>query len=66
MTVLEFSSHYWLIWSGCQLFMTCHNAIWELAVDALAADLTDHVIPEAIVTPGIMATVLEFWQAGFH
>ncbi|CAM2169270.1 hypothetical protein PSAC2689_190125 [Paraburkholderia sacchari] len=60
--------------------MTCHNAIWELAetlheagnnpdklaVDALAADLTNHVIPEAIVTPGIMATVLELRQLGFH
>ncbi|MFD1561312.1 transcriptional initiation protein Tat [Paraburkholderia silviterrae] len=62
------------------VFMTCHNAIWELAetlhaagsnpdklaVDALAADLTNHVIPQAIVTPGIVATVLELQQAGFH
>ncbi|WP_197732845.1 hypothetical protein [Paraburkholderia pallida] len=55
--------------------MTCHNAVRELAetlhaagsnpgklaIDALAADLTNHVIPEAIVAP-----VLEFQQTGFH
>ncbi|MFX1765213.1 hypothetical protein PWP93_22050 [Paraburkholderia sp. A1RI-2L] len=60
--------------------MTCHNAIRELAetlheaghnptsiaIDALAADLTNHVIPEAIVAPGIMATVLELRQLGFY
>lgn len=62
------------------VFLACHNAIWELAgkliaaginpdkapVDAVAADLTNHVIPEAIVTPGVVATILELQQAGFH
>ncbi|MFX1675278.1 hypothetical protein PWR63_24020 [Paraburkholderia sp. A2WS-5] len=38
----------------------------SIAIDALAADLTNHVIPEAIVAPGIMATVLELRQLGFY
>ncbi|WCM21842.1 transcriptional initiation protein Tat [Paraburkholderia bryophila] len=62
------------------VFLSCHNAIWELAdrlnaanvnpdklpLDALAADLTNHVIPGAIVTPGVVATLAELQQAGFH
>ncbi|MDE1011908.1 MAG: transcriptional initiation protein Tat [Paraburkholderia fungorum] len=62
------------------VFLSCHNAIWELAerllvanvnpdklqLDALAADLTNHVIPSAIVTPGAVATLVELQQAGFH
>ncbi|WGS44491.1 transcriptional initiation protein Tat [Burkholderia sp. JSH-S8] len=61
------------------VFLTCHNAIWELAerlagtntnpdklpLDALAADLTNHVIPSAIVTPGAVGTLPELHQAGF-
>lgn len=62
------------------VFLSCHNAIWELAgkldaagvnpdklpLDALAADLTNHVIPNAIVTPGVVGTLPELQQAGFH
>ncbi|TCZ52764.1 thiosulfate dehydrogenase [Roseicella aquatilis] len=61
------------------VFLACHNAIWELAerlhagsvnpdglaVDALAADLTNHVIPGAVVTPGAVAALVELQQAGF-
>ncbi|MBB5499327.1 hypothetical protein [Paraburkholderia sp. MM5384-R2] len=62
------------------VFLSCHNATWELAdllnasgsnpdrlpVDALAAELTNHVIPGAIVTPGAVGTLPELQQAGFH
>ncbi|CAE6846564.1 thiosulfate dehydrogenase [Paraburkholderia domus] len=62
------------------VFLSCHNAIWELAekllaananpdklpLDALAADLTNHIIPSAIVTPGAVATLVELQQVGFH
>ena len=60
------------------VFLSCHNAIWELAeldgananpdklpLDVLAADLTNHVIPSAIVTPGAVGTLPELQQAGF-
>ncbi|CAB3767755.1 transcriptional initiation protein Tat [Burkholderia sp. MSh2] len=61
------------------VFLSCHNAIWELAdrldgananpdklpLDALAADLTNHVIPSAIVTPGAVGTLPELQLAGF-
>lgn len=61
------------------VFMACHNAIWELAerlvaaeqnpdhvsVDALAADLTNHLIPNAILTPGIVGTLVKLQTAGF-
>jgi len=62
------------------VFLSCHNAIWELAnrlisdntnpdklsLDALAAELTNHIIPSAIVTPGAVGTLPELQQAGFH
>jgi hypothetical protein len=49
------------------VFLACHNAIWELAsrlvaadqnpdhlsVDAVAADLTNHLIPNVVLTPGV-------------
>jgi len=51
------------------VFMACHNAIWEhaerllneqnpdhLAVEAIAAELTNHLIPNVVLTPGIVAT----------
>ena len=61
------------------VFMACHNAIWELAeklsatgqnpdhlaIDALAADLTNHLIPDAVLTPGIVATLVKLQIAGF-
>jgi intracellular sulfur oxidation DsrE/DsrF family protein len=61
------------------VFMACHNAIWELAdklhgigvnpdkttVDVIAADLTNHLIPDAVLMPGAASTVPELQQAGF-
>lgn len=63
---------------GC-IFMACHNAIWEhatklhtsatnpdsLAVDGLAAELTNHLIAGAILIPGAAATLPELQRAGF-
>ena len=62
------------------VFLSCHNAIWEqaskliehdmnpdkLAVDALAADLTNHLIPGVILTPGAVGTIPELQEVGFH
>jgi hypothetical protein len=61
------------------VFLACHNAIWELAlrlvtaqqnpdhlsVDALAAELTNHLIPDVVLTPGAVPTMLNLAQAGF-
>jgi len=61
------------------VFMGCHNTIWELAerlagaeqnpdrlgVGAIAAELTNHLIPDVILTPGIAATLVKLQQAGF-
>jgi hypothetical protein len=61
------------------VFMACHNAIWEvgerlvgagqnpdhLSVDEIAAELTNHLIPDAVLTPGIVATLVKLQQAGF-
>jgi intracellular sulfur oxidation DsrE/DsrF family protein len=62
------------------VFLACHNAIWELAArlidsdrnpeqkshEALAAELTNHLVEGVVLTPGITATILELQQAGFH
>jgi hypothetical protein len=62
------------------VFMSCHNAIWEhatrlqasgvnpdkLAVDALAAELTNHLIPGAVLIPGAAGTLPELQRAGFQ
>jgi len=61
------------------VFLACHNAIWELADgllaegknpdqlshQALAAELTNHLIPGVIVTPGVVGTIAELQHAGF-
>lgn len=61
------------------VFMSCHNAIWEqaaklietganpdkLPLDALAAELTNHLIPGVVLTPGAVATLPELQRAGF-
>jgi hypothetical protein len=61
------------------VFLACHNAIWELAnrlntagtnpdklaVDALCADLTNHLIPGIVLTPGAVGTLVELAGAGF-
>ncbi|MCA6109315.1 thiosulfate dehydrogenase [Bradyrhizobium cenepequi] len=62
------------------VFMACHNAIWEVTAkligsgknpdhtshEAMAAELTNHLIDGAVLTPGIVATIPELQQVGFH
>jgi hypothetical protein len=62
------------------IFLACHNAIWEIAArlidtdrnpdqkshEALAAELTNHLVEGVVLTPGITATILELQHAGFH
>jgi hypothetical protein len=59
------------------LFMACHNAIWAAAGRAIAAgakgpqeevaaDMTNHLLPGVILTPGALATLPLLQQAGFH
>ena len=62
------------------VFLCCHNAIWEasdnllrqginpdkLSHEAMAAELTNHLIPDAVLTPGVVGTLLELQQAGFQ
>jgi hypothetical protein len=62
------------------VFLGCHNAIWEWAAkliarganpdhvshEALAAELSNHLIDGVVLTPGIAATIPELQQAGFH
>ena len=61
------------------VFMACHNTIWELserlvgveqnpdhlAVDAITAELTNHLIPDVVLTPGVDATLVKLQQSGF-
>ena len=61
------------------VFMACHNAVWahaellikagqnpdKLDLGALAADLTNHLIPGVVLTPGIVGTLPELQKAGF-
>jgi hypothetical protein len=62
------------------VFLACHNAIWELAGrliasdknpdqlshEVLAAELTNHLTDEVVLTPGMVATIPELQQVGFH
>ena len=62
------------------IFLACHNAIWEVAAkliksnrnpdhkshEAIAAELTNHLIDGAVLTPGVATTIAELQQAGFH
>jgi hypothetical protein len=62
------------------VFLSCHNAIWEqaeallkadvnpdrLSHEALAAELTNHLIPGVVLTPGAVGTLPELQHAGFH
>ena len=61
------------------VFLSCHNAIWEqaaklhstganpdkLPLEALAADLTNHLIPGVVLIPGAVATLPELQRAGY-
>jgi intracellular sulfur oxidation DsrE/DsrF family protein len=62
------------------VFMACHNAIWEmtgkllamganpdrLSHEQIAAELTNHLIDGVVLTPGIVGTIPELQQVGFH
>ena len=62
------------------VFMSCHNAIWELAAvllksginpdklphAQLAAELTNHLVDGAVLIPGASGTLPELQQVGFH
>ena len=62
------------------VFLGCHNAIWEVtgrliasdrnpdhaSHEAVAAELTNHLIDGVVLTPGIVATIPELQQVGFH
>jgi hypothetical protein len=62
------------------VFLACHNAIWELSAkllqiganpdhlshEAIAAELTNHLIDGAVLTPGMVATMPELQRAGFY
>lgn len=61
------------------VFLACHNAIWELTMalhkkginpdnlshEQMAAEFTNHLIPGAVLTPGIVGTLPELELAGF-
>jgi hypothetical protein len=62
------------------VFVACHNAIWEfsgkllkksinpdkLSHEALAAELTNHLIPGAVLSPGVVGTIPQLQLAGFQ
>ena len=62
------------------VFLACHNAIAELAdrlmkkgvnpdklsFESLTAELTNHLIPDTVLTPGVVATLPLLQEAGFH
>ena len=62
------------------VFLACHNAIWELTGHLhaighnpdkvshaqMAAEFTNHLIPGAVLTPGIVATLVELENAGYR
>lgn len=62
------------------VFLACHNEVWELSMGLhakgnnpdhlthpqMAAELTNHLIPGAILTPGVVGTLPELELAGFQ
>ena len=62
------------------VFTACHNAVWEqtskllesgvnpdkLSHGALAAEMTNHLVPGVVLNPGAVATILEAQLAGYH
>jgi hypothetical protein len=61
------------------VFLACSNAIWELAerlytagqnpdnllVGGIAAELANHLVPDVVLTPGAVATLVNLQQSGF-
>jgi hypothetical protein len=62
------------------VFLACHNEIWELTMGLhakgdnpdhlthpqMAAEFTNHLIPGAVLTPGIVGTLPELELAGYQ
>ncbi len=62
------------------VFLACHNAIWEITGHLLAkginpdkktqgevaSELTNHLIPGAVLTPGVVGAIVELENAGFR
>ncbi len=62
------------------VFLACHNAVWEISMKLhakgpnpdklthpeMAAELTNHLIPGVILTPGIVGTIPQLELAGFQ
>ena len=62
------------------VFLACHNEIWELTLSLhktevnpdrlthaqMAAEFTNHLIPGAVLTPGIVGTLPELTLAGYQ
>jgi intracellular sulfur oxidation DsrE/DsrF family protein len=62
------------------VFMACHLGLWELSAKlikqgvnpdhlsqgAMVAEMTNHLAPGVVLTPGMVATIPEFQQAGYH
>jgi hypothetical protein len=62
------------------VFMACHFMIWELtgsllkkdvnpdglSHEAMAAEITNHLIPGVVLTPGMSATIPELQQRGYR
>lgn len=62
------------------VFLACHNEVWELSTalrkkginpdhlshERMAAELTNHLIPGVVLTPGIVGTLPELQRAGFE
>jgi len=61
------------------VFLACHNAVWELSdhlvatgnnpgkltTDTLCAELSNHLIPGVVLTPGAVGTLVELSRVGF-
>lgn len=61
------------------VFLACHNAVWELAgrlvateaspdkldIEQVCAELSNHLVPGVILTPGAVGTLVELAGAGF-
>ena len=61
------------------VFLGCHNTMWEvseklikagvnpdkLSHEAMAAELTNHIVKGVVLTPGLVATLPELAAAGF-
>jgi hypothetical protein len=62
------------------VFLACHLGLWELSEKlikqgvnpdhlshgAMVAEMTNHLAPGAVLTPGMVATIPELQQAGYH